>query len=334
VGYLYNFEDASVSVQPLLEISDLTLQFLLSGKWVNALSGLSLCVGQSEFVGIVGESGSGKSVTALSILRLISSANSRTAGGTIVFDNQDLLKLNDREMRKVRGNKISMIFQEPMTSLNPVFTVGDQISEVLRIHRSMSKAEARNASIELLKLVNMPAPEQRFSEYPHQLSGGMRQRVMIAIALACRPKLLIADEPTTALDVTIQAQIMALISNLKREFGMSVLLITHDLGVVYEHCARVMVMYGGRVVEDAPVEELFNQPKHPYTKGLLTSIPKIGEVKERLDTIAGSVPSLGKFPEGCPFQNRCPHKMDQCQQIMPHLTTVGLSKVACHLYPQ
>ncbi|MEN9808941.1 MAG: hypothetical protein RLZZ488_508 [Pseudomonadota bacterium] len=314
----------------LLEVKNLVTSFKIGGREFNAVDNCSFSVRRGKTLGIVGESGCGKSVTSLSVMRLIPSPPGSIRSGEILFEGRNLLKLSEEEMRTLRGNKISMIFQEPMTSLNPVFTIGDQISEVFRIHRGKSKKEARELSIEMLRKVRIPSPEQRIDEYPHQLSGGMRQRVMIAIALACEPKLLIADEPTTALDVTIQAQILALMNELQQERDMSTILITHDLGVVAETCDDVVVMYGGQIVERSTAEQLFRQPKHPYTLGLLESIPRLGEKRERLKTIPGIVPSLGNFPAGCRFQDRCPFVTSQCRQSIPELRKLADgSEVAC-----
>lgn len=316
--------------ETLLEVKDLVTSFKIGDREFNAVDSCSFSVRRGKTLGIVGESGCGKSVTSLSIMRLIPSPPGKIKSGSIQFEGKDLVALNDEEMRSLRGNEISMIFQEPMTSLNPVFTIGDQISEVFRIHRGKSKKEARELAIEMLKKVRIPSPEVRVDEYPHQLSGGMRQRVMIAIALACQPKLLIADEPTTALDVTIQAQILALMDELQKENNMSTILITHDLGVVAETCDDVVVMYGGRIVERATAEQLFSCPKHPYTLGLLESIPRLGERKNRLKTIPGIVPSLGKFPQGCRFQDRCPFVTQECRTNEPQLRSLkDGSEVAC-----
>jgi oligopeptide/dipeptide ABC transporter ATP-binding protein len=258
------------------------------------------------------------------------SAPGRIASGDVLFDGVNLAKVPEQEMRRFRGNRISMIFQEPMTSLNPVFTIGDQIAEVFRIHRGLDRDSSRNESIEMLRMVRIPSPETRIDDYPHQLSGGMRQRVMIAMALACRPELLIADEPTTALDVTIQAQILELMSALQRELGTSILLITHDLGVVAEVCRDVIVMYAGRIVEKAPVADIFSAPRHPYTRGLLNSIPRLGRKVRRLPVIEGSVPSPGNYPNGCRFQDRCPRVVDKCRDVEPLLESCGSGhEVAC-----
>ncbi|MFZ9521589.1 MAG: ABC transporter ATP-binding protein [Silvanigrellaceae bacterium] len=314
----------------LLEVKNLVTGFKIGGREFNAVDNCSFSVRRGKTLGIVGESGCGKSVTSLSIMRLIPTPPGNIKGGEILFEGKNLLQLSEDEMRNLRGNKISMIFQEPMTSLNPVFTIGDQISEVFRIHRSKSKKEARELSIEMLRKVRIPSPEQRIDEYPHQLSGGMRQRVMIAIALACEPTLLIADEPTTALDVTIQAQILALMNDLQKERDMATILITHDLGVVAETCDDVVVMYGGQIVERATAEQLFSRPKHPYTLGLLDSIPRLGERRNRLKTIPGIVPSLGNFPSGCRFQDRCPFVTSECRSSAPKLRQLSDgSEVAC-----
>jgi oligopeptide/dipeptide ABC transporter ATP-binding protein len=314
----------------LLEVKNLITSFSIGSHEFNAVDDCSFAVRKGKTLGIVGESGCGKSVTSLSIMRLIPTPPGKIKSGQIMFEGRNLLELNEEDMRQLRGNKISMIFQEPMTSLNPVFTIGDQISEVFRIHRGKSKKEARELSIEMLRKVKIPSPEVRIDEYPHQLSGGMRQRVMIAIALACQPKLLIADEPTTALDVTIQAQILELMNELQREQDMSTILITHDLGVVAETCDDVVVMYGGKIVERATVEQLFNAPKHPYTLGLLESIPRLGVKQKRLKTIPGIVPSLGRFPKGCRFQDRCPFVTNACKNEAPPLRALkDGTEVAC-----
>ncbi|HJR54706.1 MAG TPA: ABC transporter ATP-binding protein [Gemmatimonadota bacterium] len=317
----------------LLQVEDLKTWFHTEEGTAKAVDGVSFDVRPRETLGIVGESGCGKSVTSLSILRLIPQPPGEIAGGRILFRGLDLLDLPEKEMRKIRGNEIAMIFQEPMTSLNPVYTVGDQIGEVLRLHRDMSKDEARQRSIEMLRRVRIPDPEQRVDEYPHQLSGGQRQRVMIAMALACDPALLIADEPTTALDVTVQAQILALLNQLQDEYGMSIMLITHDLGVIAETAHRVVVMYAGVVAEVGTAEQVFGGPNHPYTEGLKAAIPKLGEKVERLHTIPGSVPSPYEEIIGCPFQNRCPYVMDRCRREFPDLYTLGPGHLArCFLY--
>ncbi len=319
----------------LLEIDNLQTQFFTDAGTVRAVDGVSLKVHKGETLGVVGESGCGKSVTALSVLRLIPDPPGKIVGGAIRLDGRNLLKLPENEMRKVRGGSISMIFQEPMTSLNPVFTTGDQIAEGVRLHQKLSRRESWNKAIEMLRLVRMPDPERRVKEYPHQMSGGMRQRVMIAMALSCNPHLLIADEPTTALDVTIQAQILELLNQLKGELGMAVMLITHDLGVVADTAARVAVMYAGRVVEEAPVMELFANPLHPYTQGLLNSIPRIekSERRPRLQAIPGMVPDLLELPRGCKFQERCAKIFEPCRGEEPPLKAVKPDHyVRCFLY--
>jgi oligopeptide/dipeptide ABC transporter ATP-binding protein len=320
----------------LLEIQALQTHFLTDAGTVRAVEGVSLRVRKGETLGIVGESGCGKSVTALSVLRLIPNPPGKIVGGRILLEGRNLLDLPENEMRKVRGGSISMIFQEPMTSLNPVFTVGDQIAEGIRLHQGLSKREAWNKAIDMLRIVRIPDAERRVKEYPHQMSGGMRQRVMIAMALSCNPHLLIADEPTTALDVTIQAQILDLLNQLKSELGMAVMLITHDLGVVADTAARVVVMYAGRVVEEAPVTELFKNPLHPYTQGLLNSMPRIekAERRPRLQAIPGMVPDLLDLPQGCKFQARCPKVFEACRGTEPELKAVGSADhfVRCFLY--
>jgi len=303
---------------------------------VRAVDGVTFHIDSGELLGVVGESGCGKSITALSIMRLISPPG-KIVGGEIVFDGKNLLKLSDAEMRQIRGDDIAMIFQDPMTSLNPVFTVGEQIAEALRLHRKLSRKAAREAAIQAMREVSIPDPARRVDDYPHQLSGGMRQRVMIAMALACDPKLLIADEPTTALDVTIQAQILELLDELRRSRELAVLLITHDLGVVAEVADRVAVMYTGRIVEESSVEELFARPKHPYTEGLLRSVPKLTAAdvakKKRLETIEGTVPSPTNLPPGCHFAPRCPHRMPRCTaEEIPLYDLEGGVKVRCVLF--
>ena len=285
-----------------------------------------------QVVAIVGESGSGKSVTSLSIMRLLAKSDKTTVTGEALFKGENLLDKSEKEMQEMRGKKLSMIFQEPMTSLNPVFTIGRQISESIIKHDGASKKEARERAIEMLRLVGIPSPETRVDNYPHQLSGGMRQRVMIAMALSCSPELLIADEPTTALDVTIQAQILDLMIDLKNKFGTAILLITHDLGVVAEVADKVVVMYCGRVVERATVKDIFKEPKHPYTKGLLNSIPKIDEDADRLFIIPGTVPNPLELPSGCAFRDRCPHCFEKCKNEAPNLINIGDREVRCFLY--
>ena len=315
----------------LLEVKDLETEFKVKRGTVKAVNGVSFEVDKGEILAVVGESGSGKSVTSLSVMGLIRDPG-RVAGGEILFGGENLLKKNTKEMQAILGDKISMIFQEPITSLNPVYRVKDQIMETILTHTTMSKKEAMARAIEMLDLVGIPAPEQRVNDYPHQMSGGMRQRVMIAMALACDPELLIADEPTTALDVTIQAQILDLINRLREKLGMAVLLITHDLGVVAETADKVVVMYCGRVVEQATVEQLFTKPLHPYTQGLLDSIPKMDEDKERLYMIKGIVPDPIHLPKGCSFADRCDKCMEKCKEHMPKLArTEDGRKVRCFL---
>jgi oligopeptide/dipeptide ABC transporter ATP-binding protein len=314
-----------------LEVKNLKTQFKTKNGVVNAVNNVSFSVEQGEVVAIVGESGSGKSVTSLSIMRLIDKPG-EIAGGEILFEGEDLLKKSKKEMQNIRGNKISMIFQEPMTSLNPVYTIERQLCETLIRHKNLSKKEASKEAVKMLELVGLPSPEKRIKDYPHQMSGGMRQRIMIAMALACSPKLLIADEPTTALDVTIQAQILDLMLNLKEKFGTSILLITHDLGVVAETADKVVVMYCGEAVEKSRVNELFENPLHPYTEGLLMSIPKIDEEKKKLFMIDGVVPNPLDLPKGCSFSTRCIKCMDICKEVKPGLTKVGEREVRCFLY--
>jgi len=318
----------------ILEVRDLHVRIASRRGIVRAVDGVSFEVAPCTTLGVVGESGSGKSVTALSIMRLVASPG-RIASGSIRYAGRDLLALRPAEMRAIRGNRIAMIFQEPMTSLNPVFTVGDQVAEAVRLHQRASRQKARAIAIEMFRRVGIPSPEDRIDAYPHQLSGGMRQRVMIAMALACKPDLLIADEPTTALDVTIQAQILELLRSLQRELGMSILLITHDLGVVAETCDEVIVMYAGRIVERARTEALFAAPRHPYTAGLLRSVPSYGDATEvarrtRLVEIQGMVPALAELPVGCKFADRCPAAAERCRAEEPPLVQLGASHVRCH----
>ncbi|RXZ78775.1 ABC transporter ATP-binding protein [Paenibacillaceae bacterium] len=303
----------------LLEVEGLKTEFRRDGGSVMAVAGLDFHINSGEVLGLVGESGCGKSVTSLSIMRLLKGTPGRNAGGSVKFEGKDLLKLSDKDMRSVRGKELAMIFQEPMTSLNPVLRIGKQLEEPIRLHMGFNKAKAREHAIHMLKLVGIPRAEGVMNDYPHQLSGGMRQRVMIAMAMSCHPKLLIADEPTTALDVTIQAQILDLMKRLKDERSMGMLLITHDLGVVAEMCDRVVVMYAGRVVEEASVQELFENPQHPYTQGLIRSVPKLRQKVRRLESIPGNVPDLSRMPEGCKFAPRCPHVMPQCLTTEPQL---------------
>ncbi|HTO43586.1 MAG TPA: ABC transporter ATP-binding protein [Burkholderiales bacterium] len=313
---------------PLLEVDHLKTHFFTRDGVVRAVDGVSFSIAAGETLAVVGESGCGKSVTSLSILRLIASPPGRIVAGRLLFEGRDLLALSEEQMREVRGNAISMIFQEPMTSLNPALTVGRQIAESLTVHRGLSRHDAMGKAVDMLRRVRMPEPERRVSQYPHELSGGMRQRVMIAMALACGPKLLIADEPTTALDVTIQAQILELMRELANETGAAIILITHDLGVVAEMAQRVVVMYAGHKVEEAPVDELFARPRHPYTRGLLGSMPHLGdsiaaEGAKRLVEIPGMVPSLKDAQPGCLFAPRCPNALPQCTREAPLLTAHG-----------
>jgi oligopeptide/dipeptide ABC transporter ATP-binding protein len=312
--------------QRVLEIRDLKTYFFTYEGVAKAVDGVSYQLAKGEPLGVVGESGCGKSVTALSILRLIPVPPGKIVGGEILFKGKNLIDLPEEEMRKIRGNRISMIFQEPMTSLNPVFTIGNQIQETIKLHQGLSKRESLEKAIEMLRLVNIPSPERCVNQYPHELSGGMRQRAMIAMSLACNPEILIADEPTTALDVTIQAQILDLMNKLKEELGMAIILITHNLGVIAETVNRVLVMYAGKIVEEAKTKTLFENPQHPYTGGLLKSIPRLGDKvrhgKVRLSEIPGVVPSLYEIPSGCKFSTRCPSVMDICEEKEPELKEI------------
>ncbi len=315
----------SASGAPLLEVDNLQTHFFTADGVVKAVDGVSYSVRSGETLGVVGESGCGKSVTALSILRLVASPPGRIVGGEVRFDGRNLLSMTERQMEDIRGNDISMIFQEPMTSLNPLYTIGKQISEAVALHQGLSRRDAHEKAIEMLRRVSIPEPERRVNAYPHQMSGGMRQRVMIAMALSCNPRVLIADEPTTALDVTIQAQILDLMRDLQDKFGTAIVLITHDMGVVAENADRVVVMYAGRKVEEAPVDDLFDRPGHPYTRGLLGSIPNVevaahaGPGRARLAEIKGMVPSLARLPQGCTFAPRCGFATDRCRAEYPKL---------------
>jgi peptide/nickel transport system ATP-binding protein len=320
----------------LLEISGLKTYFNTDDGVVRAVDGVDITIDRGETLGVVGESGCGKTVTAMTVLKLIQMPPGQIVAGSILWQGRDLVPLGTNEMRKIRSKEIAIIFQEPMTSLNPVYTVGDQIAEVIRQHENLNRRDAMDRAVEMLRLVNIPTPERRVRDYPHQFSGGMRQRVMIAMALSCNPKLLIADEPTTALDVTIQAQILDLLGEMKSRFGMAIMLITHAMGVVAETTQRVVVMYAGRVVEEASVERLFAQPLHPYTQGLIRSIPRIDTTagkKQRLEAIAGLVPSLIDPPPGCRFAPRCKFAKQACTEAVPELRAVETDhKVACILY--
>lgn len=318
----------------LLEVKNLRTYFYTDEGVVPAVDGVDFYIKPGESLGVVGESGCGKSVTSLSIMRLISSPPGKIMEDSeIIFDGKNISGLQEKEMRGIRGNEISMIFQEPMTSLNPVFKISDQIGEVLMLHQKMNKVQARERAVEMLRLVDIPAPDKVVNEYPHSLSGGMRQRVMIAMALACNPKLLIADEPTTALDVTVQAQILDLMKELKTKINSSIMLITHNLGVVAETCQRVIVMYAGKIVEEGNVYEIFEHPMHPYTEGLLKSIPSLGEKQKRLESIQGVVPNPLNMPKGCKFAPRCSRAMDICKTSEPEITVLGEERtVRCFLY--
>ncbi len=317
----------------VLSVKDLRLWFVNDFGATQILNGINFDIYAGETLGIVGESGCGKSMTSLCTMRLLESPPARI-DGQILLDGVNVLELSEKEMQAMRGNKLSMIFQEPMTSLNPVYTVGNQISEALILHQGMSKKEAMAKSVEMLRKVKVALPEQRVHEYPHQLSGGMRQRVMIAMALACQPDLLIADEPTTALDVTVQAQVLKLMKQLQQDMGTAIAFITHDLGVISEMCDRVVVLYCGEVMEESPVDELFASPMHPYTEGLLSTLPKFGQEGE-LATIAGTVPPAGKFPAGCVFAPRCPYATEKCHSCKPALTmTKEGHKVRCFRYSE
>jgi oligopeptide/dipeptide ABC transporter ATP-binding protein len=327
---------AGDSLEKILEVKNLRTSFFTEDGEVKAVDDVSFNVYKGKTLGIVGESGCGKSVTSLSIMRLIPNPPGRVVGGEILYKGRDLLKLDAAAMRQIRGNEISMIFQEPMTSLNPVFTIGNQICEAIELHQDLPAREVRNKAIEMLKLVGIPSAEKRIDDYPHQLSGGMRQRVMIAMALSCNPNILIADEPTTALDVTIQAQILDLLQELQAKVGMALILITHDLGVVAEVADEVLVMYAAKVAEQGTVGEIFANPKHPYTKGLLNSIPTLakdptGKVKKkRLETIPGIVPNLLHLPRGCRFQDRCTYVVDACKEREPDLRTIRTDREMPH----
>ena len=318
--------------EPLLSVRDLRTWFHTPGGIAKSVDGVSFDVFPGETLGIVGESGCGKSVTALSILKLIQPPGRIEAGSRIIFEGKDLVALDDAGMRGIRGNRISMIFQEPMSALNPVFTVGDQVAEVARVHGSGSRRDAWNRAVEMLTLTGIPSPEERAKQFPHQLSGGMRQRVLIAMALMMNPAMIIADEPTTALDVTIQAQILELLTDLKKRLGTSILMITHDLGVIAETAERVLVMYGGEVVEEASVRVLFDDAHHPYTEGLMNAMPQITESRSRLNVIPGTVPPPTAWPSGCRFRDRCPYSWERCETEHPPLYQIGEGHTSrCHL---
>ncbi|NYT26302.1 ABC transporter ATP-binding protein [Alcaligenaceae bacterium] len=317
----------------VLELDELVTEFRIGGAWHAAVRKVSFSVARNETLAVVGESGSGKSVTALSIMRLLPASGARLGSGHVRFEGRDLTCLPEKAMAAIRGNEIAMIFQEPMTSLNPTMTVGDQIAEAVRLHRRVSWSEARKVALDVLEEVKIPAAARRFNDYPHQFSGGMRQRVMIAMALACRPKLLLADEPTTALDVTIQAQILTLLDDLKKAYGMSVVFITHNLGVVAQIADRVAVMYGGEIVELADAAALFAQPAHPYTEALLKAMPRVDTDTESLEAIPGNVPPITSIPRGCTFAARCPLREARCETEHPELSLLpgGRQQVRCHV---
>jgi peptide/nickel transport system ATP-binding protein/oligopeptide transport system ATP-binding protein len=323
-------------MSPILQVNNLKTVFHTPEGIARAVNGVSWDLQRKETLGIVGESGCGKSVTALSILRLVKDPPGKIAGGEILFEGRDLLKMPEEQMQQIRGNDISMIFQDPMSSLDPVFTIGNQMAEVFQLHQGASKTEARERAIEMLRLVKIPAPEKRIAEYPYQLSGGMRQRIIIAMALACRPQVLIADEPTTALDVTIQAQILDLMLQLKDEFDTAIILITHDLGVIAEAAQRVIIMYAGEIVEEALSDELFDHPQHPYTRGLLQSMPYVSDSEkkqDRLEEIPGVVPSLLNLPQGCLFHPRCSQVMSVCREKSPQWSKISATAaVRCWLH--
>lgn len=319
--------------EKLLEVHNLKTYFYAKSKETKAVDGVSFHLEKGETLAIVGESGSGKSVTSLSLMGLVPQPSGKVVEGSILFEGRDLLSLSEKEMTRIRGNEMAMIFQEPMTSLNPVFTIGNQIAETIMRHTGLKKKEAYAKAVELLRLTGFPRAEETVHEYPHQLSGGMRQRAMIAMAMSCNPKVLIADEPTTALDVTIQAQILDLMREIKQQLNSSIILITHDLGVVAEMADRVLVMYGGQVIEETTVDRIFENSLHPYTNGLLASMPRMDEERERLESIPGSVPAAHNFPQGCRFAPRCSKALPQCTESGPELIEVELGhKVRCFLY--
>jgi oligopeptide/dipeptide ABC transporter ATP-binding protein len=319
----YEVELKMASDDAILKVCNLKTYFYTERGTIKAVDGVSFQVRKGESFGIVGESGSGKTVTSLSILRLVPYPEGKIVGGEIVFKGEDILKISDKQMRKLRGKHITMVPQDPITSLNPVYTIGNQIGEAFRIHLNINRRDLLKRVVEMLHLVHIPSPEERVKEYPHQFSGGMRQRTMIAMALSCRPQLIIADEPTTALDVTIQAQVLKLLKEVQEKFGTSIILITHDLGIVAGMCSRVAVMYAGRIVEQADVRSIYKTPKHPYTRGLIQSVPKIGEIQKRLFMIEGHPPNLLSLPPGCRFSQRCQHTKEQCQQEEPMMETIA-----------
>ncbi|MEE9418137.1 MAG: ABC transporter ATP-binding protein [Desulfatiglandaceae bacterium] len=305
-----------------LEVKGLKTHFITRHGVIKAVDGVSFSVGEGETLGIVGESGCGKSITCLSIMRLVPAPAGHIVAGEIVLEGEDLLQKSSREMRKIRGGRVCMILQDPMTSLNPVFTIGNQVSESIKIHQQLDRKTVKEKAMEMLAMVKIPLPEVRMLEYPHQMSGGMRQRIVGAMALSCQPKLLIADEPTTALDVTIQAQFLQLLKSIQREFNLSLIVVTHDFGIVAKICDRVMVMYAGKIVENAPIKEIFNSPRHPYTIALMNSLPKLEQKLEILPSIDGQPPDLGRLPPGCSFASRCPQVMDICTQEFPSESVV------------
>ena len=322
---------STVLPKNLLEVTDLRTYFTTDAGVARAVDGVSFRIAEGEVLGIVGESGCGKSVTSLSLMKLVQRPQGQIVKGSAIrLRGEDIVNASEKRMREIRGNDIAMIFQEPMTSLNPVFTVGEQIAEAVRLHRQLARAEARDVAIEMLRMVGIPNPEERVDHYPHQLSGGQRQRVMIAMALSCEPALLIADEPTTALDVTIQAQILELLADLRQRLGMAIVLITHDLGVVAEVCDRVAVMYAGEIVEEGTVDQIFREPRHPYTEGLMRAIPRLGERAQRLAVIPGTVPSSTAWPVGCRFHTRCPYGWDFCVKQHPELFEAHLESRVKH----
>jgi oligopeptide/dipeptide ABC transporter ATP-binding protein len=323
-------EKKSPERERILKVRDLSVSFATDNGPARVIEEVSFSVEHGRTLGLVGESGCGKSVTAMSIIRLLPSPPSQVESGRILFNGEDLLNLDDAAMRNIRGNRIGMIFQEPMTSLNPTFSIGFQIGEVLRLHRGLDRRQARDRCVELLDMVGIGSPAARLDQYPHELSGGLRQRVMIAMAIACGPALLIADEPTTALDVTIQAQILDLLVRLQQELEMSILMITHDLGVVAEFCDHVVVMYAGMIAEKAPVDQIYSKPRHPYTRGLLASVPQLGNKQTYLPTIPGMVPAVGERPQGCYYAERCERVTDMCRRSIPPLDGLGTEiRLAC-----